>query len=831
MATTVYTESVVTLNASQAEATMNALKSSADELRRKMNEATKLGNTEDAAKYQKELDKVTKSMSNIRKETKDYSDIMKNLNGASLNELQKAAAGLNRQLKNLTPGTKEFIDKSKQLTQVRQRMNEVNSSIKTTNKTLDSLKGLLPKLGLATFFAAAAKAVIQFGKDAIAQTQRVGDAWQIGVAGMKSAYQSFVANLTTGKGWKELIANMREAYRVGREVQGMLDDLAERNWSYSVQEAKTRAEIAALTKTMRDSSKSAKERLDAAELIDAKEEELAQQRISIAEQENTAYKGILQDRTKMTDEELAEFIEDYNKNHELIKQAQKYNDDLRQRNRDIKATQRAASWGMYTGSMLYDQQSELTDIMESTGDDVKKWAAYIDKWELGNDEMVDNYVASLTKIYNAEEEYQRKTTRSNSAAANLRKELAAGAAATATESYDDALKIVDTLNEKSDDLTKMFARENETADKYIRRQIEENAAALEDFTDEDFERSVKELLDLMEQASEVQDSLDPHGALGRAMQVEMTSLQDMYEKKLISEEEFQQAKQQLIRRYAQENLGIDLERWSESMETVKSYFDEAGSAISAIQEASSARLEAQMQKELTAAGDNAEKRQKIEEEYEEKKLNIQKKYAVADMVVNIAKTVAAGALAVMQAFAQQGPIAGAVSAALMTATTAAEVATIVAQKNAIMATTISSSGSSTSIPGARTATGYSSGGYTDRASNDYQAVGVVHANEWVAPASMVRQNPIIFRRLEQARRSHTPVSGVAGFADGGMTSSAQAQAASAQGLTTIDAGVLAQLTAELQYIIDNGIPAYVLLSDINRQQDLVNNIKSITSRK
>ena len=108
MASTVYTESVVTLNATQAEATMNALKSSADDLRKKMIEATKLGNTEDAAKYQKQLDQVNKSMQSIRKETKDYADIMKKLNGSSLNELAKAYSGLNRQIKNLVPGTQEL---------------------------------------------------------------------------------------------------------------------------------------------------------------------------------------------------------------------------------------------------------------------------------------------------------------------------------------------------------------------------------------------------------------------------------------------------------------------------------------------------------------------------------------------------------------------------------------------------------------------------------------------------------------------------------------------------------------------------------------------------
>lgn len=827
MANTVYTESVVTLNASQAEATMNALKSSADELRRKMLDATKLGNTEDAAKYQKQLDQVNKSMSSIRKETKDYSDIMKNLNGSTLNELQKAASGLSKQLKNLVPGTKEFIEKSKQLKEVRGRMDEVNKSVKGTHKTIDQLKGLLPKLGIATVFAAAAKAVAKFAKDAIAQTQKVGDAWNLGVAGMKSAYQSFVAGLTTGKGWKELIANMREAYRVGREVQAMLDDLAERNWSYSVQESKTRLEIAQLTKTMRDSSKSARERLEAAELIDKKEMELAQERVSIARQENDAYKAVLEERIKMTDDELEEFIEDYNKNHKLIEQAQEYNASVTQLNKDIKATTRAQRQGMYVGTMLSDQRSELTKLTESTAEDVKKWAGLIDKWDMGNDEMVNNYVSSLTKIYAAQEEYERRTTRSNSSAASLRKELAAGAAATATKQYDEALVIVDSLREKSDDLAKMFVRENEKIDDFVIRELEDSATAIGDFADEDLKRNTEELIDLMKQAREVQDALDPHGAIGYAIQEEITSLEEMYEKKLISEEEFQAARQQVIRRYAQANLNIDLEHWEKSMEVVSSYFSEAGNAVAALKDAEAARLEAQMQAELTAAGDNAEAREEIEAKYEQKKLDTQKKYAVADMVVNIAKTVAAGALAVMQAFAQLGPVAGGVMAALIGVTTAAEVATIVAQKNAIMNTTASSSGGSASTA-SRIPTGFSKGGYTGSAANDYQEVGVVHANEWVAPAAMVRANPIVFRKLERARKAGTPVSGVAGFADGGMTSGASDFAPA---VSTVDAGLVGELNEMLRHIVENGIPAYVLLSDINSKQALQQEVKSITSKK
>ena len=121
MANKVYTESVVTLNGEQADATMRALEDRADSLRKKMIEATKLGDTSGATKFRKELDAVNKSMAGIKKETKDYSAMLNNLNGQSLNQLSKIYKGLNQQIKNLTPGTQEFIEKSEQLKKVKER--------------------------------------------------------------------------------------------------------------------------------------------------------------------------------------------------------------------------------------------------------------------------------------------------------------------------------------------------------------------------------------------------------------------------------------------------------------------------------------------------------------------------------------------------------------------------------------------------------------------------------------------------------------------------------------------------------------------------------------
>ena len=47
----------------------------------------------------------------------------------------------------------------------------------------------------------------------------------------------------------------------------------------------------------------------------------------------------------------------------------------------------------------------------------------------------------------------------------------------------------------------------------------------------------------------------------------------------------------------------------------------------------------------------------------------------------------------------------------------------------------------------------------------------------------------------------------------------------------MDPALVAQLVAVLQYIIDNGIPAYVLLSEINSQQELQSTMKKITGKK
>ena len=243
---------------------------------------------------------------------------------------------------------------------------------------------------------------------------------------------------------------------------------------------------------------------------------------------------------------------------------------------------------------------------------------------------------------------------------------------------------------------------------------------------------------------------------------EMWKLEELHDRGILAERTYQQARLKIVLEYAQK-----------AADQANQISEASYNFVTALKEAESAKLEAEYQAQLTAAGDNAEKREEIENEYEQKQLDLKKKYADTEMAINIAKTVASGAVAAIKAYAEGGPYLGIALAALIAATTAAEVATIIAQRNAIKNTSVSSSSSSSSIEtGKRTLTGYSEGGDTPWAASDDTPVGIVHANEWVAPAWMKRREPVLFANLERYRKAGShgrSGSASRGFADGGNT--------------------------------------------------------------
>lgn len=306
---------------------------------------------------------------------------------------------------------------------------------------------------------------------------------------------------------------------------------------------------------------------------------------------------------------------------------------------------------------------------------------------------------------------------------------------------------------------------------------------------------------------------------------EMARLQSIYDQGLIAENVYQKARLAVISKYSTEAFNIQTKSLQDGLKLASYSLNNISSLVSSIQEAESASLDAQMQKELAAAGDNADKRAAIEEKYEQKKLDLQKKYADIDMGIKIAQTIAAGALAAIQAFGQLGPIAGGIMAGVIAATTAAQVATIVMQRNAIKNSTVSSSSSGTTS--VRTVipedSGYSEGGFTGYGGR-LEPAGIVHRGEYVVPVPEMR-DPEAYSHvmaIERIRARRSTRNRLPGFADGGYTGDPSSSSAAA---------AIKEMTAVFKSLRDNPIKAYTVLSEHNAAQEISNKFKKAASRK
>ena len=202
------------------------------------------------------------------------------------------------------------------------------------------------------------------------------------------------------------------------------------------------------------------------------------------------------------------------------------------------------------------------------------------------------------------------------------------------------------------------------------------------------------------------------------------------------------------------------------------------------------------------------------------------------MVINIAKAIASGALAAVEAFAAAGgnPVLGGIFAAIIAATTAIEIATIVSQRNAIKNASVSGGGSSSAPKtGERKMTGYAEGGYTE----DHTTLTTVgeKGREWVGPAWMVRKNPVMFANLERYRKSgsHGRSGSMSrGFADGGFTpGKGGGSSATMPEQIDIEAAVEAAIR---RVMADGAIRAYVVRKDIEELDAQTLKFKKLGSR-
>lgn len=828
-----------------------------------------------------ELIKVRRRMDEVRVGSLGVSDSM-DITGMSMQQLDVYS----RQLKSRLAAVPRDAANSPEWNKLKKRLDEVKKEQEKVSSSMSSeFSGIFKKIGWGALFQGAFNTLKKIGQDIIANSNAIGDKWNRTMTGMKKGYEAFLTVLASGD-WSNFFSNIERAYREGRELAEMQEALFEMQNATSLTETRNNIEISRQTAIMRDTTRSNEERIGASERILELEQEIMDVKKKTAERaRDSALKEIaIKTKGELSEEDMTFLVDDYFQNEEMIDAAGEYL-KLEDRLKELKTSRwESENW------LLIPKINKAIDVVEQQMKDMLADTEGLDKvvdiqkkYDLLNDEQIQNYVKAQTDYLKAQADFEQATLRARTTLAKLREELK-------TEEYEkEAAKVEEwaaqeriavkqraadrqiTEEEMNAELesieTERLRRVSEVNKKFGIDILESTEAVLDDmissmdgFTQAAAEGSEEALDGALQKArdvnAEIEKMLDGSieaasaavqgdledrdsqlasdvelagrvktqfadkksrlGLLAGQKEAEIAQMRSIYEEGLISEEEYQKARVDIIRRYGAQAREIQSESWEENLMMVSNVLSSMAATVQSIQEAQTASLEAQMQKDLAAAGSNADERAAIEERYEAKKLALQKKYADINMGIQIAQALASGALAMVQAWnaAAGNPVLAGIIMGLIAATTAAQVATIVAQRNAIM----NSSAGSADSASVRVVTGgdSGSGGYSEGGFTGYggrlEPAGIVHRGEYVVPVPEMRDpeaysHVMAIERIRSRRSRHNPLPG---FADGGYTGAPSSGTDSALG------GVMSELRA----LRRNPIKAYVVLSELDAQKSL-----------
>lgn len=306
---------------------------------------------------------------------------------------------------------------------------------------------------------------------------------------------------------------------------------------------------------------------------------------------------------------------------------------------------------------------------------------------------------------------------------------------------------------------------------------------------------------------------------GQEYQNELAMLKDMHEQGLIDEKTYQKKRGEI-------QLG-----------NAKKYFDKisglTSSLVETMQQAELAQVDAKYDALIQMAENNGEDTAALEEEKENKKLEIQKKYADVNFAIKCSQIIADTAVAIMKSNAELGPIAGPIAAALMAATGVAQLAAAKAERDKIKNmslknTTGSKTATAERVVSGSSGSGYYEGGYTGPGGR-YEVAGVVHKGEYVVPQPEMNNPKVIdaVSTIEAIRRQRTnanPLPQNPGeYAEGGYVTSPAGDSSYREFLEAAK-----ELRASCEAI--KLIKAYIVYQDLEKAKETIDNARDTFTR-
>ena len=318
--------------------------------------------------------------------------------------------------------------------------------------------------------------------------------------------------------------------------------------------------------------------------------------------------------------------------------------------------------------------------------------------------------------------------------------------------------------------------------------------------------------------------------------LQLKALEDAHRLGLISQEDYESRKWQIVQNYhnkIMQLIGNQGSEWgsmvADLVETWKAGFENLGSTLpdklkniaamaasafavmnagiksytdyaNASRDLEVKKVEQSYDAQIKAAGDNEKKRKQLEEQKQKDVAAIKTKYDKRAMVIEMAQAVASTALAAINAYssAAQVPMIGYILAPIA--------ASMALAAGALQIATIKKSHQAQQM-------GYYEGGFTGRDGNNRREVGVVHANEFVANHRAVANPELmpVLRLIDQAQRNNTV----------GSLTREDVSRAIGQGAILGDMTVAQQRTAE-----QHDTSMVMVAASMERQTDAINELNA-----
>ena len=280
-------------------------------------------------------------------------------------------------------------------------------------------------------------------------------------------------------------------------------------------------------------------------------------------------------------------------------------------------------------------------------------------------------------------------------------------------------------------------------------------------------------------------------------------------------------------------------RLKEGKKNILKYFQYysalSSSMVNSIQEAEIASVEAKYAVLIQEAENNGEDTAALEEEKENKKLEIQKKYADLQFAMKCSQIIADTAVAIMETHASLGgwTPAAIAAAAIMGVTGAAQLALAEVEREKVKNMSVSNTACSKKVTAERVVSGSSGGGYSEGGytgpGGRYEVAGVVHKGEYVVPQPEMNNPKVIdaVSTIEAIRRQRTNVNPLpqnpGEYYEGGYVTSPAGDSSYREFLEAAK-----ELRASCEAI--KLIKAYIVYQDLEKAKETIDNARDTFTR-